>query len=630
MNTVNDKGFRGFAIAAVLLFGVVTTIASCGGGSDGRSIVDPVAPPVTIGPSLGITTQNGFDVSSTVVVAIGASLDLGDLGSDGLPIMAIGSPVAAADHKADKNFYAKLLRRDAEALESCAISGTVDITMTVTDPNTLTIGDRVVAVFTSCDDGDGYVTNGTVDLTIADVQGDIFTDVFLVEMDITLVDLSIMEETDTVTADGDVTLTIDSLDFPVVVLSIAGSELALGSSTDALTLTDFDHYYQLDMGVFPSAIMAGAEGRLESESLGGTVDYETPVPVQASGESDPSSGEILITGADGSTVRIIIVDSTHVTLEIDENGDNVIDEYVDTTWAELNGETSVVDPADVPVLAREVYNGVTGFAALATTAGGQFEPLGVFGQLEAFGVASEFGPVQIGCETGGTADVSGTKFTPTTFTAGDEFDTTFTACANASEILYGDMSFAVTDFDEGSVDTYLVSGTVTETDLQRTLDERCFTGNGVLGISHDQMLSSTGVADVRSSTDAFTVFAGGRDQRLSDAAVTAQISVGQSPVTVTQSSVGRITSPDLDGAYRYESITPFVFVIDDNVDTWAYSGELLVTASDGSTMRMIAVDELYVDLEIDSDGDSGVDEVIETTWAALSYPPWICDPDATW
>ena len=69
---------------------------------------------------------------------------------------------------------------------------------------------------------------------------------------------------------------------------------------------------------------------------------------------------------------------------------------------------------------------------------------------------------------------------------------------------------------------------------------------------------------------------------------------------------------------------PDVFLIDDDAATGPYAGELLVTASDGSTMGMVAVDEFNLVLEIDNGGDSAVDEVIETTWATLAYGDWIC------
>ena len=58
-----------------------------------------------------------------------------------------------------------------------------------------------------------------------------------------------------------------------------------------------------------------------------------------------------------------------------------------------------------------------------------------------------------------------------------------------------------------------------------------------------------------------------------------------------------------------------MFDLDTDVSTGPYEGELLVTASDGSTMRMVALDAYSVRLDLDLNGDLSVDESLTTTWA---------------
>ena len=94
-------------------------------------------------------------------------------------------------------------------------------------------------------------------------------------------------------------------------------------------------------------------------------------------------------------------------------------------------------------------------------------------------------------------------------------------------------------------------------------------------------------------------------------------SSGWGSSTVTRSSAGALTSAALDGSFNYESIIPDSFLFDTDPNTGPFSGELLVTASDGSTLRIVAVDDTNVRLEIDYDGDSIADTEINTTWAAL-------------
>ena len=367
MTTVNNRGIRAFAIAALVAVGIVTTIATGGGGSSGDGGFEP-----DTSPTLNITTDNGLGVATAVVIAAGLSFDLGDITG--------GNVAAGQGHiqgstpvsKLADNFYKTLLPGIQQALENCPNGGTVDVTITQANVNTITVGDRIVAVFVDCDDGLGYVISGTVDFRIAAIQGDILTDVFLLGMDVLMIDVVVTEGTSVMTADGDFTLTLDSLDFPVVRTSLSGEELLLGSDGEEVTLSDFEHELQVDL--LTEELVANALGRLHSPTLGGSVDYVTTVAIEAVGDNDPNTGELLITGADDSSVRVVIVDSSHVRLAIDQNGDGTVDEFIDTTWAELNGREPVTGSAitseNAPILAREICNAVTGFGSLTITAGG--------------------------------------------------------------------------------------------------------------------------------------------------------------------------------------------------------------------------------------------------------------------
>jgi hypothetical protein len=337
MNALKYRVFRYFAIATLFVIGVATTIATGGGSSGG---MPGVGPPAATGPSLAITSANGEEVASAVIIAIGTSFDLGDISGDDIAVQAAEGPVAAPGSLSSANVYAKFLPAYAMAAENCANGGTVEVTATVADPTTPTVGDRLIAVFDNCDDNEGYVISGTVDLTIAAIQGDVLTDVFLLGLDVVLTDIVMIDGTETITASGQFMLTLDNLDFPVLALSLAGDQLQFGAAGQAITLTNFDHSLQVDTGVIPETKLAEVFGRLDSQSLGGTVDYETPILVQAIGDFDPHSGRILVTGANDSSVLINIFDSTRITLEIDTNGDGVIDEYVDTTWAALSGQSA--------------------------------------------------------------------------------------------------------------------------------------------------------------------------------------------------------------------------------------------------------------------------------------------------
>lgn len=321
--------YRTIAVLLFAAFGIVTTIATGGGGGGGGSIT----PPVT-GPTLAITVDNGEAVSTATVTGIMMMFDVSEI-SDPLVLSADGgAPVLMKVGSGESGSEIPF----SDVVEFCAAGGTVTLSGEVADPNTLTVGDNITAVFDNCDENDGYVIDGQLELTIAAIQGDPLTNVFLITLDMVLTDLVVTDDSGAATADGDMTLTLDSLDFPVILTALSGSELRLSEPGLSVTFEDYDHALTVDTGVIPETFLAEVFGRLGSSALGGTVDYETVVPIEATGDNPPYVGEILITGADSSRVRIVIVSEDVVRLEIDEDGDGVVDEFIDTTWSALAGE----------------------------------------------------------------------------------------------------------------------------------------------------------------------------------------------------------------------------------------------------------------------------------------------------
>lgn len=218
---------------------------------------------------------------------------------------------------------------------------------------------------------------------------------------------------------------------------------------------------------------------------------------------------------------------------------------------------------NAPVLARAIYNAVTGFNFVTVAAGLQFSQSGAFGLLGAMDVSGTFGPLPVDCATSGSASLSGTKAISTTFSSGDSLDATFDACTRGSETLRGSMGLSIDLFEE------------------------------VVGATRGQQLSGASV-----STEVTSV--------------------------VSRQSSGVMTSEDLVGSYSYRSVTPDRFLLDGLAETGPYAGELLVVAGDNSSMRMVAVDEFNLRLDLDFDGDDVIDESIPTTYSTLAYGDWYC------
>jgi len=614
MNGRNPSTFRGAITALLFAAGIATTIATGGGGGSGSPPPPPPPPPPSM---LAITSDNAEDVSTTLVLGLGMSFDIGDITGSGVTGQAAAVAPDLLRLMRIDDLASKPLPKNSSKLDSCLNGGTLDVTATLADPNTLTVGDRIVALFTDCDDGDGYVISGTVDLTVSAYDGDFMTEVYLLGFDVLMTDVVITEGTDSVTVQGDYFLTLDSMNFPVISQTIGGFALELASGPEVLLFESFNHFLQADFGVMPEQYLATVTGDLDSQLLGGSVHYETPVDIELVGDNEPYTGEILVTGASNSSVRIVINDSTSVTLEVDTNGDGTVDEFIDTTWAALNGNTSTINASTAPVVATEVIHAVVGYGSLAVSPGSQFQPTGVFGLVRQQAVQGTFGPVVVNCQAAGTASVSGTVATAGAFAAGDLVAADFNGCARSGEELNGTAEMAIASFDELPGDAYLATGTVTETGFQRIAGGLTYTGTGVSNSSYDFRYTSQGFTYLSASTTTFTVGHDGIDRVVTGASVDAEIILGPPPVTIVRNSSGNLSSPAIEGNFNYVSITPDSFLFDADPATGPYSGELRVTASDGSTVTIVAIDEQNVRLDVDSDGDTFPETSIDTTWAAL-------------
>jgi hypothetical protein len=333
MNTLENRWSRLVAVPFLVAAGILTAVvAGCGGGGGGSDGTSDNAPTLTI------TTDNGEAVSAAVVSGVLAMFEVTE-GAGG-PILG---PTASASSVLQKtrDLPGRMFHVPVQGTEPCAVSGQISLSGDLADPTTLTVGDTITANFDNCDDGDGFLIDGRLALTIADVEGDVFTDVFLLALDMDMTSLSVTAEGETVAADGDLAYTLDTLEYPTILTALSGAELNVTQTGRSLTFRNFDQTLEVDAGMVPTTYAAEANGRLRSSTLGGSVDYETTVPIQASGvDNPPNTGEVLVSGADNSQVRIVIVSVETVRLEIDTEGDGVVDEYIDTTWDALIGEST--------------------------------------------------------------------------------------------------------------------------------------------------------------------------------------------------------------------------------------------------------------------------------------------------
>jgi len=338
--------------AYALLCTSLLALTACSGGSDSPApasppVSPPISPPPPSGTALVIDETNA---KTAVRVAYGAAADsmstgdqVGGGGIAGAPDSGFQKP---GTKRAVDGAVAKFSQKDPLGPETtdCGIDpsfGTQTISGEISDPfslltGTLSPGDQINVDFMDCDEGFGEVLNGRLEMTVVSFSGDLLiSEAYMMVMDVELIDFEVTTATDSVLSNGDSRVTLDTTGTPVISMSISGTSLTTVSSAATEVLTGFSTAQTVDTSVIPEPYTLTTSGDVDSSQLVGTISYATPVTFQGAGDGYPFAGELLITGANGATVRLVALDAATVRIDTDSNGDEEVDSSEVTTWDDI-------------------------------------------------------------------------------------------------------------------------------------------------------------------------------------------------------------------------------------------------------------------------------------------------------
>lgn len=319
-----------YASSLAVLTAVI--VAGCGGSSDDSG---PGNPPVTVPPpDLAISSGNSMQVMQVAYSTASGAGDMAGLvtntGISAEPGAVAKVPMPGQLTKPLTNAISNV-PIGPETLP-CDVSGSITVSGNLANPLTLSAGDTINMDADNCDDGLGEITDGLIASIIEAFSGDIVSSLFSMTIRMDITNYQVTTTSDVLLNHGDVTVTLDNTTPGYVSASVSANAITTSSNTSSETLYSFLSTQTIDTRVSPSPYTMSASGTVDSSEVGGIVELSTPVMFEGFDNDYPSEGELLVTGAGGSTVRLITIDNVDIRIEFDSDGVAPPDETIDTTW----------------------------------------------------------------------------------------------------------------------------------------------------------------------------------------------------------------------------------------------------------------------------------------------------------
>jgi hypothetical protein len=335
------KTIKNLMQVVILAVGIALA-GGCGGGGGGGDnppvVVDPGNPAIPASDATIVST-NALEISGTAILGGLYGGDPGVLGGAGLvgADPGAGAPLSKASVRVtSKAFGAEFAKPFGPETSRCALAGTVNVSGNLASDETLTAGDVFNMRFNKCDDGEGQVFDGAASMTVDFFDGDLFSGFLAFGITINFQNLAMTEGGETLTFNGDATVSVDTLAYPDVSAQTSGRSLSVAGAARTMALANYSTSSVTDASSVPAAYSIDASGRA-GVAPHGWVNYTVAEPFAGFGEGNPTSGVMLITGGAGSKVTATAQADGQIRLDLDFDGNGVVDESRLVSWADLEG-----------------------------------------------------------------------------------------------------------------------------------------------------------------------------------------------------------------------------------------------------------------------------------------------------
>ena len=213
------------------------------------------------------------------------------------------------------------------------------------------------------------------------------------------------------------------------------------------------------------------------------------------------------------------------------------------------------------------------------------------------------------CAVDGSVSVTGQVANPTTLSAGDQLNLEFFDCDDGDDrVLNGIYEIVVSNFSgdvlQGQFNLDAMA-TLDGFEVTRGLELTALNGATTLNLDTSMMPTTSvfmsGVSlSVSDTTDSAT---------LTEFRTEVTHNAGVAPEVYTTAASGTFTSTLFEGNVNYSTSVPFQGFVGE----FPFPGELLVTGAGGASLKLMALDNINVRLEIDPGDGSGI-VTQDTTW----------------
>ena len=321
--------------------GVALVLSSCGGGGGGGSPSGPVEPgpvQITAGNYVLVAQESvgaAMSVTDAALLLTGAQVSRDQVALDfaRAQIPKLQAWMVSAP---------RLVTGAAQTVTVPCDGGSMDVTVNdANNNNRFDAGDSFSISAHACMFS-GATLSGAMAFTVNAISGDLNTDVYNLNMSMTLTNMVASDATGSVTTNASMSASMSSTGPDATMFSIITSSYTTVSTRAGVTytrsLTDFTASQTTTPTQTGYTLSKLASGTLSSSGLGNkSVVFATLAPfVRSDSQNFPTSGQATATGAGGGKIRVTARnDGSTVLVELDADANGIYEASQTKSWAEL-------------------------------------------------------------------------------------------------------------------------------------------------------------------------------------------------------------------------------------------------------------------------------------------------------